>query len=97
MADHNEGSKFFLKQQGKWFATPLFLVLILVETTDIIFAVDSVPAILAITTDTFIVFTSNAFAILGLRSLFFHWQESSNYFDFYITDWHPFSSLLDLK
>jgi len=71
VADHNEGSKFFLKQQGKWFATPLFLVLILVETTDIIFAVDSVPAILAITTDTFIVFTSNAFAILGLRSLFF--------------------------
>lgn len=71
VADHNEGSKFFLNQQGKWFATPLFLVLILVETTDIIFAVDSVPAILAITTDTFIVFTSNAFAILGLRSLFF--------------------------
>ncbi|MBK8245040.1 MAG: TerC family protein [Saprospiraceae bacterium] len=71
VAHHNEGSKFFIKQAGKWFATPLFLVLILVETTDVIFAVDSVPAILAITTDTFIVFTSNAFAILGLRSLFF--------------------------
>ena len=66
-----EGSKFFIKQNNKWFATPLFLVLLIVETTDVIFAVDSVPAILAITTDTFIVFTSNAFAILGLRSLYF--------------------------
>ena len=66
-----EGSKFFIKQNNKWFATPLFLVLLIVETTDVVFAVDSVPAILAITTDTFIVFTSNAFAILGLRSLYF--------------------------
>lgn len=66
-----EGSRFFVKQNNRWFATPLFLVLIIVETTDVIFAVDSVPAILAITTDTFIVFTSNAFAILGLRSLYF--------------------------
>jgi tellurite resistance protein TerC len=67
----SEGSRFFIKQNNRWFATPLFLVLIIVETTDVIFAVDSVPAILAITTDSFIVFTSNAFAILGLRSLYF--------------------------
>jgi len=63
--------KFFIKMDGKRFATPLFLVLILIETTDLIFAVDSIPAILAITQDQFIVYTSNVFAILGLRSLYF--------------------------
>jgi tellurite resistance protein TerC len=63
--------KFFVKLNGKRFATPLFLVLILIETTDLIFAVDSIPAILAITQDQFIVYTSNVFAILGLRSLYF--------------------------
>jgi tellurite resistance protein TerC len=63
--------KFFTKIDGRTFATPLFLVLILIETTDLIFAVDSIPAILAITQDQFIVYTSNVFAILGLRSLFF--------------------------
>ncbi len=63
--------KFFVKLNGKKFATPLFLVLILIETTDLIFAVDSIPAILAITQDQFIVYTSNVFAILGLRSLYF--------------------------
>ncbi|QNF33778.1 TerC family protein [Adhaeribacter swui] len=66
-----EGDKFFVKQGGKVMATPLFLVLILIETTDLIFAVDSIPAILAITQDQFIVYTSNVFAILGLRSLYF--------------------------
>ncbi len=65
------GGKFFIKEDGKRFATPLFLVLIVVETTDLIFAVDSIPAILAITQDEFIVYTSNVFAILGLRSLYF--------------------------
>jgi tellurite resistance protein TerC len=63
--------KFFIRLDGKRFATPLFLVLILIETTDLIFAVDSIPAILAITQDQFIVYTSNVFAILGLRSLYF--------------------------
>jgi tellurite resistance protein TerC len=63
--------KFFTRIEGKRYATPLFLVLILVETTDLIFAVDSIPAILAITQDQFIVYTSNVFAILGLRSLYF--------------------------
>lgn len=66
-----EGSKFFVNQGGKVMATPLFLVLILIETSDLIFAVDSIPAILAITQDQFIVYTSNVFAILGLRSLYF--------------------------
>jgi len=63
--------KFFVKIDGRRFATPLFLVLLLIETTDLIFAVDSIPAILAITQDQFIVYTSNVFAILGLRSLYF--------------------------
>ena len=66
-----QGDKFFVKQNGKRLATPLFLVLLLIETTDLIFAVDSIPAILAITQDHFIVYTSNVFAILGLRSLYF--------------------------
>lgn len=65
------GGKFFVVQDGRWFATPLFVVLIAIETTDLIFAVDSIPAILAITKDPFIVYTSNVFAILGLRSLYF--------------------------
>ncbi len=63
--------RFFIKIDGKRFATPLLLVLILIETSDLIFAVDSIPAILAITQDQFIVYTSNVFAILGLRSLYF--------------------------
>jgi len=63
--------KFFVKIDAKRFATPLFLVLIIIETTDLIFAVDSIPAILAITQDQFIVYTSNIFAIMGLRSLYF--------------------------
>jgi len=66
-----EGGKFFIRSGGKLFFTPLFLVLLVVETTDILFAVDSIPAILAITRDSFIVYTSNVFAILGLRSLYF--------------------------
>ena len=66
-----EGQHFFVRQDGRLMATPLVGVLIVVETTDVIFAVDSVPAILAITADPFIVYTSNVFAILGLRALFF--------------------------
>ncbi|PRY52615.1 tellurite resistance protein TerC [Arcticibacter pallidicorallinus] len=65
------GDKFFVAENGRRHATPLFLVLILIETTDLIFAVDSIPAILAVTQDRFIVYTSNVFAILGLRSLYF--------------------------
>ena len=66
-----EESKFFVRRAGRVLATPLFIVLLVVETTDIIFAVDSIPAILAITPDPFIVYTSNVFAILGLRALYF--------------------------
>ncbi|MCG3157204.1 MAG: putative membrane-bound redox modulator Alx [bacterium] len=71
VTDRYHGGAFFVKQAGGSFATPLFVVLLLVETTDLIFAVDSIPAILAITLDPFIVYTSNVFAILGLRSLYF--------------------------
>ena len=66
-----EGGNFFVRREGRLMATPLFLTLLVVETTDLIFAVDSIPAILAITRDSFIVYTSNVFAILGLRSLYF--------------------------
>ena len=65
------GQKFFTKIDGRTWATPLFITLLFIELTDIIFAVDSIPAIFAITKDPFIVFTSNVFAILGLRALFF--------------------------
>jgi tellurite resistance protein TerC len=66
-----EGSRFFVRREGKIFATPLFLVLIVVETTDLIFAVDSIPAVLAITRDRFTIYTSNIFAIMGLRAMYF--------------------------
>jgi tellurite resistance protein TerC len=66
-----EGQRFFVKKGVKRYATPMFAVLIAVETTDVLFAVDSIPAIFAITDEPFLVFTSNAFAILGLRALYF--------------------------
>ncbi|HSQ22684.1 MAG TPA: TerC family protein, partial [Coriobacteriia bacterium] len=65
------GDKFFVRENGLRHATPLFVVLLLIEFSDLIFAVDSIPAIFAVTTDPFIVYTSNVFAILGLRSLYF--------------------------
>jgi tellurite resistance protein TerC len=71
VTDDFEGGKFFVKRDGRRFATPLLVVLLMVETTDLIFAVDSIPAVLAITTDPFIVYTSNVFAILGLRAMYF--------------------------
>jgi tellurite resistance protein TerC len=69
--DDSDGQSFLVKRKGKWNATPLLLALVAVEAMDIIFAVDSVPAVLAITRNTFIVYSSNAFAILGLRALYF--------------------------
>ena len=66
-----DGGHFFTRISGRWHATPLFLVLLVVETTDVMFALDSIPAVIAITRNEFIVFTSNIFAILGLRSLYF--------------------------
>jgi tellurite resistance protein TerC len=71
MTNGYEGDRFFVRRAGKWLATPLLLVLLSVEFTDLIFAVDSIPAIFAVTQDPFIVYTSNVFAILGLRSLYF--------------------------
>lgn len=71
VAEHFDGNRFFTRLNGKTVATPLFLVLLAVESSDIIFAVDSIPAIFAITSDPFIVYTSNIFAMLGLRSLYF--------------------------
>jgi len=68
---HYDGQKLFTRENGKRLATPLFAVLVLIEATDVVFAVDSVPAILAVSREPFIVFAANAFAILGLRSLYF--------------------------
>jgi tellurite resistance protein TerC len=71
VVDKHEGQDFLVREGGRWKATPLFMALVAVEAMDIIFAVDSVPAVLAITRDTFIVYSSNVFAILGLRALYF--------------------------
>jgi tellurite resistance protein TerC len=65
------GENFFIKRGGKWMATPLFVVLMIIEFTDLIFAVDSVPAVFSVTKDPYLVFFSNIFAVLGLRSMFF--------------------------
>jgi tellurite resistance protein TerC len=74
--------KFFIKKDSKTYATPLFLVLLIIESSDLIFAVDSIPAVLAISQDTFIVYTSNIFAIMGLRSLYFAVSGIMEYFRF---------------
>jgi tellurite resistance protein TerC len=71
VTDHYHGGKFFVRNRTSLCATPLFVVLIVIETTDVLFAVDSIPAILAITLNAFIVYTSNVLAILGLRSMYF--------------------------
>jgi len=70
LTEHQEGSRFFIYQAGQRVATPLFITLLVIELTDVIFALDSIPAIFGITTDPLIVFTSNIFAILGLRTLY---------------------------
>jgi predicted tellurium resistance membrane protein TerC len=66
-----QGDRFLVQRAGRWIATPLLIVLVAVESTDIVFATDSIPAVFGVTTDVFIVFTSNAFAVLGLRALYF--------------------------
>lgn len=71
VTERYEGANFFVRRAGVLMATPLFLVLLIVESTDLIFAIDSIPAIFAVTQDPFIVYTSNVFAILGLRALYF--------------------------
>ncbi len=75
-----EGGNFFVRRAGQLFATPLFLVLLIVEVTDVTFAVDSIPAIFGITRDAFIVYTSNVFAILGLRAMYFLLADILDYF-----------------
>ena len=71
VAEHSNSKHFFTKQNGKWLVTPLLLTLIIIEISDLVFAVDSIPAVIAVSRDPFIVITSNIFAILGLRALFF--------------------------
>lgn len=80
VTDSYRQERFIVKENGLWYVTPLFLVLIMIEATDLVFAVDSIPAIFAITTDPFIVFTSNIFAILGLRALYFLLADVANRF-----------------
>lgn len=71
ISQNDFGGKFFFKEGGKFFFTPLFLVIVLIETTDLIFAVDSIPAAFAITQNEFLIYTSNIFAVMGLRAMFF--------------------------
>ena len=90
-----DGQKLFTKRNGKRLATPLFIVLVMVEATDVVFAVDSVPAILAVSRDRFIVFSSNALAILGLRALYFLLEGARDRL-VYLNKWYhidPFISL----
>jgi tellurite resistance protein TerC len=80
--DKMDSNHFFTKVDGKWLATPLFITLVFVEFSDVVFAIDSIPAIIGITTDPFLVFTSNVFAILGLRSLYFALKGFSDMFHY---------------
>lgn len=82
MTQNYVGDAFFVKQNGKILATPLFLVLLAIEFTDVVFAVDSIPAIIGITQDPYLIYTSNIFAILGLRSLYFALAKIVQYFHF---------------
>ena len=74
------GEKFFVRSNGLRYATPMFLVLMMIEASDLVFAVDSIPAIFAVTTDPFIVFTSNIFAIMGLRAMYFRLADMADRF-----------------
>ena len=82
ITDKLEGNKFFVKKNKAIYATPLFAVLVVIEFSDVLFAVDSIPAIFSITTDTFIVYTSNIFAILGLRSMYYILEKMNDMFKY---------------
>ncbi len=97
VTDTIQGSHLFVRQGHKIFATPLFLVLLVIESSDLIFAVDSIPAVLAISKDTFIVYTSNIFAILGLRSLYFTVSGIMDYFRYLKTGLAFVLSFVGLK
>jgi tellurite resistance protein TerC len=97
VTDVMHGNKFFIKEHGKRLATPLFLVLLIIESSDVIFAVDSIPAVLAISKETFIVYTSNIFAILGLRSLYFAVSGIMDYFRYLKTGLAFVLSFVGLK
>ncbi len=82
LAPNYHGRRFFVRHDGRRLATPLFLVLVVIEATDVVFAVDSIPAVFGVTRDPFLVFTSNIFAVLGLRALFFliaGWMDRFHY------------------
>ena len=82
VTDMTYGHSFFVRREKMFYATPLFVALIIIEGSDVIFAIDSIPAIFSITTDTFIVYTSNIFAILGLRSMYYVLAKMNNKFKF---------------
>ena len=82
ITDTLEGNKFFVKKNKMIYATPLLAVLVVIEFSDVLFAIDSIPAIFSITTDTFIVYTSNIFAILGLRSMYYILEKMNNMFKY---------------
>jgi tellurite resistance protein TerC len=82
MTSEPVGDRFLVRQRGRWVATPLLIALVAIEVTDIVFAVDSIPAVFGVTRDVFIVFTSNAFAILGLRSLYFVFAGATDRFPY---------------
>lgn len=82
VTDQMHGEKFFVMKDGKYLATPLFIALLVIETTDVAFAVDSIPAVFSISRDPFIILTSNVFAILGLRALYFALAAISTYFTY---------------
>jgi tellurite resistance protein TerC len=82
IVNRHEGQKFLVRQDGKLWATPLLVVLLVIEATDVVFAVDSIPAIFGVTDDPFIIFTSNIFAVLGLRALYFVLHGLMSKFDF---------------
>lgn len=85
VAEKYHDARFFIREGGRWLATPLFLVLLVIETADVTFALDSIPAVFGITRDPFIVFTSNVFAILGLRALYFLLAGVLDYFSYLST------------
>lgn len=89
VTDSFRGDRFVVKERGRLWATPLLVALVAIESTDVVFATDSIPAVFGVTQDPFVVFTSNAFAVLGLRSLYFVFARAADRFEYLRYDW-PF-------